>query len=517
MEFKKKAEINSVIKIFLEWACIITPFLFSFIFLCFYAKTRLQQNIYPIGDLAADMLLSNQINSKGYLLTGQYSRFEFHHPGPFFFYLTYLFEKIGSFFLLSRAASWTLAMIFINSAFLSISAWLAFKSSLHLLSDLIKRLMFTFVALYYLKDFAISVWPPDKIVIPFMTFILTLPYILKRDFRYFPISILMGSILFHGRVDSPIFTFIPLLCLMGYAFYRNRGSLSPSERGNLLFGVGIGLLFLIPIFVDLVINQPSNLSLIINSMHHLKSDSSTWKEVYKYCLNYWKEAIGIIVSPFAAIIIFKDKKIAEDFYNQGLLFISFFETIIFLLYFKSAPPPLYNYMAEFYVVIPIILFSRPAINALENLSIDYCQENGAKKSLEAVLANALIGVVPVILIVQMTKMVGAPIWDQNKDIPRLTAEIMKLTKSSQYIRIEHPHSMWPIVSGILLEFSKDHQKACSTFYGLSFLFTPAMTCNPDKKANIKLMESKECSGKCTSIIGNIGLKAINMDPVIQDK
>ena len=491
---------------------ILIPFLFSFIFLCFYAKTRLlEHNVYPVGDLAADMLLANQIDTKGYLLTGQYSRFGFHHPGPFFFYLTHLFEGIFSPFLSSRAAVWTLAMIFFNSLLLAFSAQLAFENSPQLSSNIIKRIFFTIVILYYFKDYAISTWPPDKIVIPFMAFLVTLPYIAKRDLRYFPYSILLGSILFHGRVDSPIFTFLPLICVMIFGFLKNNGPLNPSEWRSISGGVIIGLVFLIPILLDTAINRPPNLALIIGSMHQIKIASSSWSDLIKYLVEYWKEAIGLIFFSFIILFIFMGKKIVEDWFNKALFTISAFETVLFLIYFKSTPPPLFHYMAEFYLAVPLLIISRPFINSWKDFSYYYWNENEHLKFFSAILINVIIIVVPVILAYRMTKMTGSPIWDQNKDIPRIAAEIVKLTKPSLSIRMEHPHTLWPLESGLLLEFKKENIRACSTFQGLSFLFTPDMTCNSYLSSNVKLLEAKDCERKCVSIIGDIGLESVKKE------
>ena len=488
---------------------VIIPFLVSFIFLCFYAKTRLLgHDVYPVGDLAADMLLANQIDTKGYLLTGQYSRFGFHHPGPFFFYLTHLFESIFSSYLPSRAAAWTLAMIFFNSIFLALSAQLAFKKSPQLFSDIIKRVMFVIVIVYYLRNYAISTWPPDKIVIPFMTFLLTLPYIAKRDLRYFPYSILISFILFHGRVDSPIFTFLPLLCVMIFAFLKEKSPLTSSEWRNILGGVIIGFVFLFPILVDISIHRPSNLALIIGSMHQLTIASSSWWDVTKYLVGYWKESIGLIFYPFIVLFIFMGKKMAEDWFNKAIFIVSSLETVIFLIYFKSTPPPLQHYMAEFYLAVPLLIIVRPLINAWKGFPHYYWRRNEPLKIFPYILINILIVVVPVFLAYRMMKLTGSPIWDQNEEIPRMAAEIVRLTKPSHSIRMEHPHTLWPIVSGLLLEFEKEHRRACSTFEGLSFLFTPDMTCGSNRKPNIKLLQAKDCAGKCISIIGDVGLELV---------
>lgn len=491
---------------------ILIPFLFSFIFLCFYAKTRLlEHNVYPVGDLAADMLLANQIDTKGYLLTGQYSRFGFHHPGPFFFYLTHLFEGIFSPFLSSRAAVWTLAMIFFNSFFLAFSAQLAFENSPQLSSNIIKRIFFTVVILYYFKDYAISTWPPDKIVIPFMAFLVTLPYIARRDLRYFPYSILLGSILFHGRVDSPIFTFLPLICVMIFGFLKNNRPLNPSEWRSILGGVIIGFVFLIPILLDTAINRPPNLALIIGSMHQIKIASSSWSDLFKYLVEYWKEAMGLIFFPFIILFIFMGKKIVEDWFNKTLITISALETVIFLFYFKSTPPPLYHYMAEFYIAVPLLLIYRPLIAAWKELTYIYWKRTEPLKVFSAIFVNVLIVIIPIIMAYRMTKLTGSPFWDQNKNIPRITAEIVKLTKPSLSVRMEHPQTLWPLESGLLLEFEKEHYQACSTFQGLSFLFTPDMTCASNLKPNVKILQAKDCVGKCVSIIGDIGLESVRKE------
>lgn len=503
--------VDRIVRILCLQASLVLPFLLSFIFLCFYAKTRLlEHNVYPVGDLAADMLLANQIYTKGYLLTGQYSRFGFHHPGPFFFYLTYFFERIFSCYLLSRAAIWTLAMIFLNSLLLTLSSWLAFERTPKLFMVTLKRVLFTFVTLYYVKDFAISSWPPDKIVVPFMAFILTLPYLAKRDLRYVPLSIFLLSILFQGRVDSPIFTFFPLLCVLMLAFLNNRGPIQPIEWRSIMIGVSIGLVFLFPILVDFVMNRHSNLALIFGSMQQLRVSAASWNDLWKYLWGYWKEETGIMIYVFVVISILKGKQISDDWTNRALLTVSTLETGIFLIYFKTTPPPLYHYMGEFYLVIPILLFSRPVINALGDMSFCFLKKTALKRTIDTVLINALIVAVPFMLAGQMSRM-AAPPEEQNKDIPRLTAEIVKLTQSNRVIRMRHPHSLWPVESGLLLEFAKEHIRACSTFEELSFLFTPEFTCGPREKPNVELVASKNCLGKCTSVIGDIGLVEVKVE------
>ena len=93
-----KTKLQSVILFF-------SLFTLTAIVILFLARNHITDNIYPGGDLAADMLLVNKIDDEGFLLTGQYSRYKFNHPGPFFSMSTTLQKNYleGSQFLAPQA------------------------------------------------------------------------------------------------------------------------------------------------------------------------------------------------------------------------------------------------------------------------------------------------------------------------------------------------------------------------------------------------------------------------------
>jgi hypothetical protein len=92
---------------------------FAVLILLFLAGNHISAQVPPGGDLAADILLANQITEKGYLLTGHYSRFGVDHPGPFFFYIYHLFEILLPHAILSRCGIWALATAILNALFLA--------------------------------------------------------------------------------------------------------------------------------------------------------------------------------------------------------------------------------------------------------------------------------------------------------------------------------------------------------------------------------------------------------------
>ena len=70
---------------------------------------------YPDWDIAADMLLVDQLRAQGYQLTGHYSQYRFNHPGPFFVYYNWLAETLTAWLLPSRFNAWVLGSVVANS------------------------------------------------------------------------------------------------------------------------------------------------------------------------------------------------------------------------------------------------------------------------------------------------------------------------------------------------------------------------------------------------------------------
>ncbi|MBL4575310.1 MAG: hypothetical protein JKY51_04315, partial [Opitutaceae bacterium] len=279
----------------LEQLLTFVPFLVSILLLVFYAKEHLFAEIlYPIGDEAADMLHANQLGENGYLLTGQYSLFSFHHPGPFFFYIAGFFERIFSAIIPTRHGQWVLSILFLNSVFLGISGHLFFnKPSDSNTRKTLKRVVFIILTLLFLETYAISIWPPHKLILPYLAFLTTLPLIAKRKFKYIPLSITLACLLIHGRVDQPLFT-LPFI-LLAYLWGRkaNQSSLNISEKKSVFYGLAIGLFFSTPIWIDLILNSPSNLGQITNLISRGPSGNNSWSEATKFILHYWQEPFGI--------------------------------------------------------------------------------------------------------------------------------------------------------------------------------------------------------------------------------
>lgn len=489
---------------------VIIPFLFSLLILLLFSRNQLfQHQIYPSGDLAADMLLNDQIDIKGYLLTGQYSRFGFHHPGPFYFYVTWIFEKIFSRFFPSMAAIWILTMIFLNSLFLAIASLMIFhKSNMSQDSLLIKRIIFIALTIFYFKKYMISVWPPDKIMIPFMAFLITLPYIFERKFVYLPFSIFFASVLFHGRVDSPLFTVPALILSLVLAFYRRNKLFSRLEFRYFSLSFFIGLGFLIPMIVDSFISHPTNLNLIVASSRSLRISTSSWHDVLLFLLNFIlkNESLLFFILIFLILFIYFNMKqlLTPETKLKYFSIILLIETIIFIFYFKSTPSPLYFYMGEFYLIFPFLLSIYLFMYILESSSYMHIELTKIKFERLVFISFFSVFILDVFLF-------PAPlITDQDPSIPKLTKAFLSLTKPGEEIRIKSNDSNWPIIAGLLLEFYNEKHQSCATIRQLSFLFSQSFTCSRKKHTNFILIKKNNCDNRCNKVIEGYGIISLRI-------
>jgi hypothetical protein len=480
-------------------------FLFSAVVLSLYARQYFSlEEIYPWGDDATDMLLANKIQSDGYLLTGQYSRFGFNHPGPFFFYITYITEKIFSKFIPNTYGTWVFGLILLNSFFLAISSVLIFvQYDINSYLIIFKNLLFVSIACFFFKDIAISTWPPNKIVIPFLAFLATLPLISERKFSYLPLSILLASIIFHGRVDSPIFTIPILIFAFIIGFFRCKKKITTEEYRQLVYSSAVGILFLAPLLIDFFINSPSNLEYILKSTTQLKSSSSSMDDVVVFFMSYWNKNFNILLYIFTAFVyVFFFPGYQPYFLNQyrNIFLFSLTITIIGLLYFKRTPPPLYEYMARFYLTVPFLILFLPILNLF---TIKDKTERSHILRYFFIIPSTLFCT---ILVFNITK--NDATAAQYLHIKELSEDIKELVVNEESIRIGFDQiniDTFADSAGIIYNLNKQGYNICSTVKELKFQFTEKHICSEGEFPNIELVRKETCINQCDKISGKWGL------------
>jgi hypothetical protein len=214
---------------------------------------------------------------------GNYCRFGFHHPGPAFFYLfgwgELLFHDLAPIVptpfngqLIALCALNTFffgATIGLIAAKLSRAAagWFVGLSLLLAVWHFgaVSR-FFTFIPGYL--GF-LTPWPPCFIVLPFLCFVVAAGSVIGGAGKDLPLMTLAGCFLVHGHVAMPLFV-VPLALVAYAALWREIGCAGDRPwtmfRRQHWIAAGTIALFLVPIVIDLLVSDPSNLTLIVRHL-----------------------------------------------------------------------------------------------------------------------------------------------------------------------------------------------------------------------------------------------------------
>lgn len=462
----------------------------------------------PVHDYAADVLLANIIRDEGVLLVGHYSRFGFHHPGPFWFYWNHIFEVCLGWLPLTRFQIWTVSSIVINSGLLLFAG----RGLSDYLFDKIKyEVVFILTTVFLLLvggDF-LATWMPNRLIAAYLAFFICLINLCRLKLVYLPWATLFCALLVHGYVTMPVLTLPPLVISLAAGYLLNRDKVLKRELyKRLLQSAFIALVFLIPLLADLLLPRASNVASIFAAQaSFLQSAKPTWLEVANFyeqlVINqpsaqtlYWASIAAIL-----PILIFRQK--AALLRLIGIFLFSLMISLMVVLYYKTTPAPLYPFVARFYVGLSSVM-----VAAVWCVLIDRAESLSSASRYFSKIALSLI----FILSVNFSKQHESPIWADPEDARpiRLFAErIQHGAIAGRTIIINHSkHDQWGIVAGLMVELDRRRIRSCSTWQQMAFLFTPQMTCAVNAKPDYLVVQSAECDGVCIAESKGFGLKSI---------
>jgi hypothetical protein len=457
-----------------------------------FASPQLEQEFYPDGDFAADMLLVNQLHDDRYLLTGHYSRFGFNHPGPVFLYTNALFEKIGTVFKLPRANSWLLSCLTVNFLLLLLMAWSVARLFDKKLS--LTALAATLPVAVLLSSNLFYFWMPYRLILPFAVFYLSLLLVLANGLRFLPLAMTTACILIHGYVTMPIFT-LPILGLATLIELKRNRLLRQEQICWLGVSVVIGALFFMPMLIDFIINPHSNLLRILAAQHSFKnSETATLEESAVFALSYWRQAAPVTVPAF---LLFLTLGATTAQTHRKLLITAAGSTLllstIFIVYHSSVPKPLYDFMGLYYLGVPL------ALSAL----LIYA-------TLQAIQSSLLRKITSIALAISMLLWLAtfnAPSLNQRDDIRQLGAYI-KANFGNQVV-IDYPvhnDSLWGTAEGLLVYLKDRGVNACVARPNLDFMYTKNGVCKKSK-IDIYLNATASCAPNCLFSVDQLALHA----------
>ncbi|HEX8078130.1 MAG TPA: hypothetical protein VF511_09970, partial [Chthoniobacterales bacterium] len=258
-----------------------------------------QSRIYEHDDYAADSL--QVLKAKKFRETlGHYCRFQFHHPGPAFFYvfawaelaLSDALRVVPTPFNAQLVAVYALGAFFFSAALIMVARHLP-RGRIWFLGLSLVLAAWHFGAVGKFYEFipghfgVFCPWPPCLLVFPFLCFVVGAASVASGTARDLPVTTLAACFLVHGYACMPLFV-VPLTVL-AYALLlvqsRRERQLWPwriAPHAHWLAG-GVIALFLVPIVADLVTAHPNNLERVLR---HLRTGSSEHKSLLQSVLYF---------------------------------------------------------------------------------------------------------------------------------------------------------------------------------------------------------------------------------------
>jgi len=229
--------------------------------------------LYETGDLAANSL---QIDRAIHLaeILGNYSRFQFHHPGPAFFYVYGAGQVVFSDILHIVPGPHNgqlLAGALLQAAFLSLGITVAGRFvGVNRGVFVAAAISLALIHFHLSGNLEFSLWPPDQLVVPFLAFVMVAAGLSCGWIELLPVLVLCGGFLVHGHVAQPLFVgplgaaSVALGCWRSYR--AGAAPLRSFLRTNMRwFAAALTLLavFVAPLVLDAARGPGSNLSAIV--------------------------------------------------------------------------------------------------------------------------------------------------------------------------------------------------------------------------------------------------------------
>jgi hypothetical protein len=353
-------------------------FFISLILLVFANRFAIYNSTIEIGDAAANSILVNAAKDFS-LLTGNYSRLGFNHPGPFILYFLAFGEYVFFDFLKllpSPIGAQLFSVAIYNSLWIVLFTWSLYQinKSVHLVFIALS----TFIFISALNDYQFfnGLWFPHLYYFPFATFLVSLLGLLRNQ----PSSVILMSfsigVLINGHVAfgiiCPLITIFSILIFLS-SRSKNLVSLSGEWLNKNKFYLYISLiiffLFLLPIITLTVLNFPGPIHeyLTYGGQHKANAFSNS----IAYVARYWG-GLNSIISALVIFFLFARLKFSEYYYQFFSVISS--STIVILLYVIFGIDDLsQDYICLFYFTIPslflIFLIYQFPISFLSNFPV----------------------------------------------------------------------------------------------------------------------------------------------------
>lgn len=466
-----------------------------------------------VGDLAADMLLGNALSRNEGLLVGHYSRWQFNHPGPFWFYLNYGFEWLLAGLNLTRFQVWVIGSVVTNAVLITAGS-IVFSRFLFSRPNGKFALLFAAIWIGFCGAEITLLWMPWRIVVPYFCFLVAVLHLSEGRVRaFFPASFLAG-VLIHGYVTMPIFT-LPFLFWGGWMGQRkNRCMSDNASLGWLILG-GLSLLFFVlPIAREAMGPAPSNLARILQAqslLRQMQRPSGQELLEFGWALLRMEQNRGAWVASITLLMLIpawircpseQRRLMMKTWMLAGAV------TLGVLGYYARTPSPLYPFVAQFFVMIPVMVLGTWSTLAVTG--------PGKAPSLKFLgRFGSFAQLLPLILVVGflLTGLQRPPRLGTSASLSGM-ADFLSSTQDQEVVALsDFREEGWPFMAGLLLELERRGVRVCTTDWSGELIYTKFHLCSADTIPQYALVVERECEGRCLYHEEGQGLRRVDL-PVL---
>lgn len=468
-------------------AAALAALVFGVLVLC--NRNALRADVVPSGDAAADVLLVDHAKHQ-WLLTGHYSRFDFHHPGPFFFELRHLAERLAGGALPGPYNAHLAGVLFGNALFIGLGGAAAATLAGGGWNALGAGLAAVILVLSQagpggrLSD----TWMPNVLIAPFFAFVLLAAQVARGRLRRLPVATFCAGALAHG--------YVLLLPIVGVAWpaaiaagvHRRMRDGRTVQRAIVLCTVAIVVLFALPLLADIILHFPGNPGLIVARTLHAPAPDTprSWAAALRFVAQYWLDLAPLpaAIAGLAALPVLSRPAARREL--GALVATIALVSVLLVVIAKRAPDALYAYIGRFYFGAPLALESAAIALAL-----------AAARARTARLAACGLAIV-LAVVAARTDLAGTELGDPSLRV--LTTAIRDDARAHGVDTIElafSPDEQWPAAAGLLVDLMRAGESACVVAPCWEVLFTPERLC-PERAVGRRyvVVSAAACSTGC---------------------
>lgn len=454
-------------------------------------------------------------------LLGNYSRWGFHHPGPFFFYVFGLGEALFYDRLHLVPAP-------LNGEYLAelVFGTVCLFLAIHIFRVNIRTPLFPALAMVVTILFlnaldtaipgsVLSIWPPYMVLPCFLLLAASCASVGAGNWRHVPLLAFSGMVMIHAHVAHLLFVTVLGFLALAIAIYREFKWGNPVQafrayRLHFAWAAGIVVLFLMPPAIDWAINHPNNIhQLRVYLQQHRGEHNSVRTAVlytfsfFTFCPNpeivstwnvtltdllisnwplrvYWSVFLFILVF---AVVVSVGKKRKDHLFLVLIFGEIVLVTLLFLYWSWRITGRMYNFNGYFFF----------AIQLLAALALSAFLSNVAGRSLDRRAQVAMASASCALLLLTSLK----NDYHSSPDVLRIVSSIKAKRIEAAMLVLPVP-SDWGIAAGVASYMQRSGIYFCVA-PDWQFMFGPAHTCKSNRHYYRVIFDenSSACQNPCS--------------------